>query len=860
VSPATRGRRPLGSTYRLQLGGLGFAGAFDLVGYLHDLGVETLYVSPVLTAAPGSTHGYDVVDPTRLDPALGTAREFGALLAELAAHEMRLLIDIVPNHMATDPTNSWWWDTLRRGEESDYSATFDIDWPAQNGKVLVPTLAEPLRGLLDRGAVSLVADAEKQELELDGQRFPLAPGSVRSARTARSPAAWEAVLARQHFRPAYWRVSNDEGNYRRFFDIDGLIGVRVEDPDVFDATHRLILELAEDERIAGWRVDHIDGLADPAAYIERLRADLARHGAPEAVVLIEKILAAGEVVRSGWAVDGTTGYEFADLAGGLFVQPEGAATVERAAALITGDDRPFSELALEAKRAVLQRSFRSPLHRLVGLVADALAAEVPGHDLSDVVIGDAWRELTVHLDAYRTYLDRGAVDRLDRVRLQRAATAAMAYLDAEGRRALSYICAGLLHVRTGAETEQATDRWLEVTRRWQQLTGAVTAKGVEDTATYRFSGLLGHAEVGCDPANPASEPPEFAAAIGARGRRHPSSLNATSTHDSKRSEDVRARLFALSEVPDEWNRLTKRWHRRHGQVVARAGGPDGHDELVVYQTVFALWPVGGSHLPPGECSRVQDYMVKAAREGKRRTSWVDPNEHYERSLRSFVHRLVRSDDNPFGSEMERLVARIGPAAVTNSLALSVLKAVCPGVPDIYQGTELWDLSLTDPDNRRPVDFASRRALLARLPGCDAPPDERTAGADELLSAWNDGRIKLYVLRALLHLRRAEPALFDRGSYQLLETRGPMRDHLMAIARQSGRTWVVALVPRLTLSRVGPARFPVGSRVWGGTTVRLPSPAPRSFTDVLTGGRHDVPNGVLQAGRVLGTLPVAVLRP
>lgn len=855
---SARRRRPLGSTYRLQLAGLGFAGAIDLVGYLHDLGVETLYVSPVLAAVPGSTHGYDVIDPTRFDPALGPGADFEALLAELAAHDMRLLIDIVPNHMATDPANSWWWDTLRRGEQSEFSPIFDIDWPAQSGKVLVPTLAEPLHDLLDDGAVSVVPDAGARELHIDGQRFPLGPGSVPQAQKAGSPAAWEALLARQHFRPAYWKVSNDEGNYRRFFDIDGLIGVRVEDPAVFDATHRFLLGLAGDERIAGWRVDHIDGLADPAAYSRRLRAELARHGAPEAVVLIEKILAAGEVVPSGWAVDGTTGYEFAALGGGLFVQPEGAAAVERAAALITGVDRTFSQLALEAKRGVLQRSFRSPLHRLVSMIAAALAAEVPGHDLSEVVIAEALGELTVHLDAYRTYLDRGAVDRHDRARLQRAAAAALPYLDAEGRRALGYIGAGLLRVYTDSEATDGTDRWLEVARRWQQLTGAVTAKGVEDTATYRFSGLLGHADVGCDPGDPVSTPPEFVAATGARGRRRPSSLNATSTHDSKRSEDVRARLFALSEVPDEWERLTARWHRRHGRAVARAGGPDGHDELVAYQTVFALWPVGASRLPADERRRVQAYMVKAAREAKRRTSWVDPNEHYERSLRSFVQGLARSNDNLFGSEMERLVARIGPAAVTNSLALSVLKAVCPGVPDIYQGTELWDLSLTDPDNRRPVDFASRRALLAGLPRCDAPPVERKAGAGELLSAWSDGRIKLYVLRALLHLRRAEPALFDRGSYQLLEARGPRREHVMAIARRRGSAWLVAVVPRLTLGRVGPARFPVGSRVWGGTTVRLPPSAPHSFSDVLTGGTVDSRTGVLQVGEVLRTLPVAVL--
>jgi (1->4)-alpha-D-glucan 1-alpha-D-glucosylmutase len=852
VSASDPGRRPLGSTYRLQLAGVGFAGARELVGYLHALGVETLYVSPVLTAVPGSTHGYDVIDPTRLDPALGTPVEFEALLAELGAHGMRLLIDIVPNHMATHPDNAWWWDVLRRGEGSEAAGVFDIDWPAQGRKVLVPTLPDPLQALLERGAVSVEPHPEGAELLVDGQRFPLRPGSVSDVGPP-----WDvgAVVARQHYRPAHWRLSHDEGNYRRFFDIDGLIGVRVEEPAVFEATHGLIVDLAGDDRIAGWRVDHVDGLADPAGYLARLRAELARRGAGNAVVLIEKILAADESVRANWPADGTTGYEFADAAGGLFVDPAGADLIAAAGARLAGTDPSFEHLALEGKREVLRASFPAPLRRLAGLVAAALDAEGPGYDLSAAMIEAALAELTVQFDAYRTYLDDGPADEADRSRLRRATVAAAPALTVDEQRALRLVCAGLV----GADgAGPGRTHWREVAQRWQQLTGAVMAKGVEDTATYRFSGLLGHAEVGSDPGRPATTPEEFAARLGARSRRHPSTLNATSTHDSKRSEDARARLYVLSEMAGEWNRLVASWHGRHAPGIARAGGPDGHDELVAYQAMVALWPADRARPSPDERRRLQDYVVKAAREAKRRTGWADPDPRYERALRAFVRRLCLGHDGPFDTEMATVLRRIGPAAATNSLALSVLKSVCPGVPDLYQGTELWDLSLTDPDNRRPVDFARRRQLLGRLPAADGPAPERAAAALDLLAAWPDGRIKLHVLRTLLRLRRERPALFDAGSFQLLTMGGDGRESVVGLVRRSGRQWLTAFVPRLSLGRTGAERFPTGRRVWGDTVALLPTGAPEQFTDVFTGAVVERLDDGLEVARALGLLPVAVL--
>jgi (1->4)-alpha-D-glucan 1-alpha-D-glucosylmutase len=856
MSPAESARRPLGSTYRLQLPGLGFGGALKVVGYLHQLGVETLYVSPILAAVPGSTHGYDVIDPTRLDPQLGTPAEFEALLAELARHDMRLLVDVVPNHMATDPANAWWWDVLRQGEGSAFAPTYDIDWPAQQGRVLVPTLGQPLRELLEEGAVGVDRPGPRPELVIDGQHFPLRPGSAPRGRAGHTEAVLQAVLARQHFRPAYWRLSAEEGNYRRFFDIDGLIGVRVEDPAVFDATHRVILDLAQDDRLAGWRVDHVDGLADPGAYLTRLRAELTTRGAGSAVVLIEKILAEDETVRPSWEADGTTGYEFADVAGGLFVDPEGAALVEAAGVALSGDDRSFAQLALAAKREVLDASFPAPLRRLVDLVGQALDADRPGHDVSPAMIERALHELTVQFDAYRTYIDDGPIDPRDRDRLVKAAAAARPGLSPDQGRALDLLCAGLL--RVGGVTGPGAAYWAEAARRWQQLTGAVTAKGVEDTATYRFSGLLGHAEVGSDPSRPAVSPAEFLARTRTVIRGHRSSLNTTSTHDSKRSEDVRARLYALSELAGEWNGLVTRWHRRHAAALRQAGGPDGHDELVAYQTVAAMWPTAQARPSAEACRRMQDYVVKAAREEKHHTSWTDPDQHYERALRAFIRRLSRSPGTPFDREMARVVGRIAPAAATTSLALAVLKSVCPGVPDLYQGTELWDFSLTDPDNRRPIDFGRHRRLLETQPDDDAPATERRAHAAALLATWPDGRIKLHVLHTLLTLRRAQPHLFEHGSYDLLAAKGDGGEHVVGVVRRSGSQWLMAFVPRLTLEQAGPSRFPVGRRVWGTTAAELPAQAPARYTDVLTGSVVRAARGRLDLGDVLATLPVAVL--
>ncbi|MGB8179783.1 MAG: malto-oligosyltrehalose synthase [Acidimicrobiales bacterium] len=816
--------RPLGSTYRLQLNGLGFSGARQLVGYLSDLGIETLYLSPILEAVPGSTHGYDVINPTRLDPALGTAQEFEALLVELNAHDMRALIDIVPNHMACHQANEWWWDTLRQGQGSPFATTFDIDWSRHVGRVLVPILSRPLEDLRD--SITYQGEGPERVMDIEGHQFPLAAGTHTGSDLG-------SVLSRQHYRPSFWRLSNREGNYRRFFDIDGLIGVRVEAPEVFERTHDFLTALADDDRVAGWRVDHVDGLTDPRGYLERLGEVTTSERECRPIVLIEKIVARDESLRRSWRTDGTTGYEFADRVGGLFVN-------ERGAQQLAGEPT-FVDLSHEAKREAIVNSFDAALERLARLSFQSLNELHAGHDLSWFDVRRALTELSVSLDVYRTYYAHAHAEDQDRERLQRAARSAAAALRGEGRRAVRLI-ADVLGAASGAS--------VELVQRWQQLSSAAMAKGAEDTATYRYRGLLSHAEVGCDPDHASYDATGFHEFAGER-LSYPLSLSATSTHDSKRSEDARARLFVLSELAEEWSALVSRWQRRY-HVSGRELNLE--DEFRAYQSFVCLWSNAKPRPTRALTRRVQDYAVKAAREAKCRTSWSDPDVPYERSLRRFVAALA-SDDR-FLVEMSRFMAKISPAAVTNSLATLVLKCVAPGVPDFYQGLELFHYTLTDPDNRRAIDFASRRALLSRLPG----HEDLTLGSSALRSLLEEGdrgAIKLYVTRNLLHLRRAHRELFAHGSYQGLAVTGSLKKHAVALARAHHGEWVVACVARQTVAVASTGHYLTG-RQWGDTVLRLPEDAPSAFVDVLTGEHVSAVRGRLEIARCLASAPVSVL--
>lgn len=730
---------PPASTYRLQLSPrFTFADARAVVPYLDRLGVGAVYLSPVFEARAGSDHGYDVTDPTRIRAELGGPAGLEALAREVIGRGMGVLIDIVPNHMAASEDNPWWWDVLARGPGSEHARAFDVDWEAGDGKVILPVLGD--------GAPDGLR-LEDGELRYHDRRFPVS-----------GPADGDLtdVLERQHYRLTCWR--DPERNYRRFFDIDDLVAVRQEDPAVFEASHRLVFDLVERGLVTGLRVDHIDGLTDPEAYLDRL---------PPVYVVVEKILGPREQLPDTWRCAGTTGYGFANAAAAFFADREGAEAIRTANRARLGTGARFAEIARDAKREVLGSLFASDVDRLARRVAP-LTGLAPDDARTALI------ELTAGLDVYRTYIRAAPVRDEDRERIAAAAERA-------GSRTVEPLVSILL--------DPSTAERLRVAQRWQQLSGAVMAKGVEDTALYRYPLLLSRNDVGDEPDDPAIG----AAELHDRLRRRRPGLNAGSTHDSKRSEDARARIDALTRHPGAWTRLLETWAGRTGPA------PD--EELYLLQTLVAVWPVTSE--------RLREHLRKAAREAKRRTSWHDPSEEHERALDAAADHLVEAA----APDVRRVVDEIEADAVAASVGQIVLRAIAPGVPDVYQGAELWHRRLTDPDNRAPVDFALRERLL----DTDEDPDA----------------LKLRVLRASLHARRSDPELFAHGA--AVPVAAP--PGVFALARRLGGRWALGVVGR------------------GDGDLDLPEGAPPRWSDVLTGAGHDAP---LEVSVVLRTLPAALL--
>ena len=793
------------SGYRLQLSpDFTFDAARGAAPYLRALGVGDLYLSPILAARPESTHGYDVVDPTRVRPELGGEPALRALSAEAARLDMGLLVDIVPNHMAADHRNPWWWDVLRRGRESAHAQVFDVDWdaPGCDGRVVLPVLDGSVEDVIARGELRLGDREGEPVLAYYDHRFPLAPGSRERAGADLAPLA-----AAQHYRLADWREGPVAVNYRRFFDVADLVAVRAEQEDVFWATHELFLRLLREGVVTGLRVDHIDGLADPAAYLARL-AD-ATGGA---YVVVEKILARDEVIPPDWAAAGTTGYDFLALAGGVFVDPAGAERLHLLHRRMTGLPPGFAAIAEAGRRRVLCKLLPADLEHAARL---AEAAGLGGGDPD--ALRAALAELTVRMEVYRTYADEHGLGGAGRHRLTDAAAAARPALTEEARGCLE---------RLVAAVADPTARTLPFVRRWQELTGPVAAKGVEDTALYVDTSLVARNEPGCDPGWPATEPEELHRRLAAR---HGHPLNATSTHDTKRSEDVRMRIAALAEVPDEWEARVERWRSLHRALRRRPdAAPDAGEEWLLYQTLVGAWPLDVAARGPLP-ERIGAYMQKAVREAKVNSSWTAPDSEYERDLADFVAAVLDPGNAAFLADLDELAGRVAEIGARSSLALLVLKLAAPGVPDVYWGNELPDLSLVDPDNRRPVDFAVHARMLEAV----------GEGA-------GDGVDKLAVTHRGLHLRRRDPDLFAHGAYVPIEAVGSRAAHVIAFARVHDGRWVVAAVPRLTAGLDG----------WGDTRLALPAEAPGTWENVLT--EADVRGPAPTVAELFDPVPVALL--
>lgn len=821
---------PPRATARLQIhAGFTLDDAGAALPYLARLGISHVYASPLLAARPGSAHGYDVIDPTRIDPDRGGEAGFERFAAALRTHGLGLILDIVPNHLAASPDNPWWRDVLEHGRTSPHVAVFDIDWdaPANPGRVLLPILGKRYGEALRDGDIRLARDPAggRPVVTIPGRTLPVAPGTVEAIDEGLGPDALHAILERQHYRLADWRVAAAEINYRRFFDIDGLVGVRVEDPAVFDATHGRILAAIAAGQVQGLRIDHIDGLADPAGYLDRLRraVDAVRPG--PFTIWVEKILAEGEDLPAAWPVEGTTGYEVANLIHALQVDPAASGPVRAAYAGFTGDGGSMADAIRSCRRAVIEGSLTAPFEALVDAIDRLAYAGWQTRDLSRAALRRALAAVMEHLSAYRGYPGGPAFG-----------------LDAAIARARDAAPGPALDlVATLVSGRAPGDEAARILQRFQQLSGAVAAKAVEDTAFYRHLPLASLNEVGGWPDRFGMTPEEVHAAFARRRRDWPDALSSLSTHDHKRGADVRARLAALSELVPEWQAAIAAWS---ALLAPHRGGsndrpvPSRRHELLFYQTVIGTWPAGGPDA--GYADRIAAYLLKAAREAKDETGWTEPDQAYEAGLERFI-RAALDPAGPFSAAIAPFARRVARIGAINGLAQLALQMTAPGVPDLYQGTEEWDLSLVDPDNRRPVDWARLDRRLDAIVGADPA---------ELAAAWPDGRIKHWLAARLLRLRRDDPELFARGDYAPVAAQGPAAEHVMAWRRSLDGRHLVVAVPRLVAGQLNGA---LGLTGFDGTALALP--------DGLDGGDGERGNGGSRAdlGPVFGRLPVFLHR-
>ena len=806
------------ATYRVQLhAGFAFDQAAALAGYLADLGISHLYCSPYLQAAPGSIHGYDVVDHNRLNAELGGHEAHARMTATLKGSGMGQILDIVPNHMAASPVdNPWWWDVLKHGRDSPYADYFDIDWGAperrQRGLIMLPVLRNHYGIVLGSGDLTIVDHHGQPAVAYFDGRYPLTPGSLAGTEPDEAnadPVLLHEILERQHYRLAYWR-SDRELNYRRFFDVNELIAVKMGRQPVFDDAHRLVLGLVETGILDGLRIDHVDGLRDPLAYLERLRAR-----AGDALIYVEKILGENETLPPEWPVDGSTGYDFANAVTGLFVDPAAEDALSGLYRGFTGVDPSFEDIAHDQKLMVMRDLLEADIARLTEMFVSICDAEPGYRDFTRQEARTAIEAVLAGFDVYRTYVqpERDEVAERDIERVEAAAEVAAARSHAD-----PMLLRFLVDVLTLRHRSEEAD---EFVLRLQQASGSIMAKAVEDTAFYVYNRFVALNEVGGRPHVFGTSVAAFHR-LNARTQAHrPLTMLATSTHDTKRSEDVRARLVALSEIPDRWAETVWRWaelNERH-----RSGGlPDRNAEYLLYQTLAGAWPI--------EPGRAVEYMRKASKEAKEHTSWIDPVTAYDEALEAFVRGVV--GDEAFVEELTSLVAVLAEPARVTSLAQTLLKLTSPGVPDIYQGCELWDLSLVDPDNRRPVDYEARRAMLAGI---------ASAGPEEVWERRVEGAPKQFVVARALALRAGLPDAFGpAGDYVPLAAEGERAEHVVAFAR-GGRA--VTVVPRLVLSLGGD---------WGATTFRLPE---GRWRDVFTGDRR---SGETPVAELLGRFPVSLM--
>lgn len=793
------------ATYRIQFrNGMTFDRVVALIPYFRDLGISHLYASPVFTATTDSTHGYDVTDPNEIDPAIGGRDGFNRMAAALRQAGMGLILDIVPNHMSTSLENRWWRDVIEHGKQSRYARYFDIDW---SRPLTLPFLGDTFEAELEKGAIRLYRDSvtNKAALVYYDTAYPLNPGTWDENKSIAE------LHEAQSWRLMSWREAPKQLSWRRFFEITGLVGVRVEDEQVFHDTHRLILELVHDGTVDGLRIDHIDGLADPQGYLQRLRQATG----PDCYITVEKILAKGEQLPAEWPVSGTTGYEFIASLAEVLVDDNSLARLEKVHNETLGVTVDRQNALRDAKGLMTDRNFEGEFTTLLNLARDL--AQHNGVEIQTDDIHHALRELLIAFPVYRTYGTAEGLTPSDVTLLSRVVASVNA-----SEPALSLI----VRILTGDLPERDRDAAILFRTRFQQLTGPLMAKSVEDTLFFRHNLELALNEVGADPTPRAFSLSRFHQEMRIRLARQPDALLGTSTHDTKRGEDARARLYTLTEAPEQWGENLARWrqmNQTHVRFLNDGTAPNAADTWMIYQALAGVWP---ATLSPDDWDGLQTlearflgFIEKALREAKQRTDWIDSNESYENVVMDYVRHLLSPDNTLFLHDFSETLQPFVRAGLMNSLSQTVIKLTAPGIPDIYQGSEALNFSLVDPDNRREPDFA---ALVQNLTTANS-----TVFNDE--QCWRDGRVKQYVTATLLRLRPHYPALFRYGDWLPLKVTGEREEHLIVYARVKDDEALIVAVPRLVFSVTR------NEKLWVNTSVAIPEElVGKRYRDVFSG--------------------------
>lgn len=927
------------ATYRLQFhSAFGFRDVEALLPYLHELGITDLYASPIFQARKGSLHGYDVVDPGRLNPELGTEEDFRAVSDKLERYGMSWIQDIVPNHMAYDGQNTMLMDVVENGTNSEYHAFFDIEWnhpyEGMRGKILAPFLAQFYSDCLEKDEIRLQYGPTGLGFHYCDLRLPLriesynsvfgaAFGALRRKLGGSHPdfikllgvfytlknlpsgedhgersdqvrflkgMLWElyktneeirqwmdqavskfngeagrpetfSALDRLHseqlFRLSFWKMAAEEINYRRFFNINELISLRMEDTEVFQQTHRFIFKLIDENRIHGLRIDHIDGLYDPALYLRT-----TRQRAGNVYIAVEKILGFQEEIPADWPIQGTTGYDFLNRLNGIFCDRRNEKRFDQIYTRFAGPQKEYAELVSEKKRLIIGKYMAGDVDSLAHLLKSISSRDRYGSDITLYGLRRALVEVLTFFPVYRSYVSPEAYSEPDRKHIRE--TVRKAELANPGLfHELDFIGRFLLLDFWAGTPEDEKQQWIHFVMRFQQFTGPLVAKGFEDTTFYVYNRLLSLNEVGGDPERFGSRVEEFHEFNENRARRFPHTMNATCTHDTKRGEDIRARINVLSEIPEEWERAIRGWSKINREKKGSIQGqevPDRNDEYFLYQVL-----VGGflldTTLHDSFLERTKNYMIKAVREAKVHTAWLKPDLAYEEAFLSFIEEILKPvEANPFLNEFVPFARKITYYGMLNSLSQVLLKILSPGVPDFYQGTELWDLNFVDPDNRRPVDFRQRAEGLQELKRREG--EDPAALIRELLSGWQDGRIKLYTIYKALNFRRSHKELFQGGAYLPLNASGKARENVCAFARRNEHNWALGAAPRLITRLVAPEKLPLGKEVWEENALGLPPDAPRRWLNVFTGEELEISTmgkrNELPLENVFRRFPVALL--